>query len=212
MKRWLILLLVGCLVLGSVASAAVQKGDTELDAMGAWMKQNGKGVVDDFDTFFLMARLGYFVTDNVQIGGLAFGSWNEFGMTESGTFGEGGTWKDKTTVSVDAYGLGGSVKYHFMPTNQWVPYVGVQLAWVDGEVEYKVKWTETVGDETESGSEKMSGDADGWMWGPTLGLRYELNAYSDFFVEYQYHMWDGDIRDFLDDGHALFVGIVHQFK
>jgi len=25
-------------------------------------------------------------------------------------------------------------------------------------------------------------------------------------------MWDGDIRDYVKDGHGVFVGIVHQFK
>jgi predicted porin len=57
-----------------------------------------------------------------------------------------------------------------------------------------------------------AGDADGTLWGPLVGLRYELNAYNDFFVEYQYHLWSGDIGDVVDDGHALFVGIIHQFK
>ena len=215
MKRWLILSVVSCLVVSGAATAAVQQGDTELDALGAWMSQSGEGVAEDFDTFFLMARLGYFLTDNVQVSGLAFGSWNESGFTLSETFEEGevtGTAQEKTTINVDAYGLGAGVKYHFMPTNQWVPYIGVQAAWVDTEVEYDAKYTETFGDEVFSDREKESVDADGWMWGPTLGLRYELNAYNDFFVEYQYHIWSGDIGDILDDGHGLFVGLIHQFK
>ena len=31
-------------------------------------------------------------------------------------------------------------------------------------------------------------DVDGTLWGPLAGLRYELNANNDFFVEYQYHI------------------------
>jgi hypothetical protein len=87
-----------------------------------------------------------------------------------------------------------------MPTNQWVPYVGGQLFWANVDAD-------------------AAGDSDGILWGPVLGLRYELNAYNDFFVEYQYHMWEGDLSDppaaggaDLDDGHGIFVGIIHQFK
>ncbi|MDI6448392.1 outer membrane beta-barrel protein [Anaerobaca lacustris] len=175
MKRWLILLLVGCLVLGSVASAAVQKGDTEIDALGAWMKQNAKGDAEDIDVFFLSAGIGYFVTDNIQIQGAAVGAWTEV-----------------AGVDTDIWAIGARAKYHFMPTNQWVPYIGGQLMWANFDAEGE--------------------DGDGVLWGPLVGLRYELNAYNDFFVEYQYHMWDGDIRDYVKDGHGVFVGIVHQFK
>ena len=37
-------------------------------------------------------------------------------------------------------------------------------------------------------------------------------ANNDFFAEYQYHMWEGDAGDAIDDGHGLFFGLVHQFK
>jgi hypothetical protein len=105
-------------------------------------------------------------------------------------------------VDVDIYGLGGRAKWHFTPTNQWVPYAGLQLFWVNIDVD--------VDDPTLTfdGSE----DSDGTLWGPVLGMRYELNAYNDFFVEYQYHMWEGDVGDILDDGHGIFLGLIHQFK
>jgi predicted porin len=174
MKRWLILFVVGCLALAGAANAAVQQGDTELDALGAWMTQNGEDG-GDVDLFFLSAGVGYFVTDNVQVQGAALGAWTEIA--------------DEDT---DIWAIGGRVKYHFMPTNQWVPYIGAQVMWANAE------------DDVD--------DVDGVLWGPLVGLRYELNAYNDFFVEYQYHMWSGDIDDFLDDGHGVFVGLIHQFK
>ncbi len=205
MKRWLILSLVGCLAVGSVSFAAVQKGDTELDALGAWMTQNGADDGMDVDSLFLMARLGYFLTDNIQVSGAAIGAWNEFEMAGAYVIDEEEVSAD---LDVDLYGLGGGVKYHFMPTNQWVPYIGAQVLWVDADVD--ADFTVTFGTTTETGGESLS--ADGVLWGPVAGLRYELNAYNDFFVEYQYHLWSGDIDDVLDDGHALFVGLVHQFK
>ncbi len=175
MKRWLILSLVGCLAFATVANAAVQKGDTELDALGSWMMLNGEGDNDDIDVFQLSAGIGYFVTDNIQIQGAAMGAWIEVEGTD-----------------VDIWSIGARGKYHFMPTNQWVPYIGGQVMWANFDAD----------DE----------DGDGVLWGPLLGMRYELNAYNDFFVEYQYHMWTGDIGDVVDDGHGLFVGLIHQFK
>ncbi len=175
MKRWLILFVVGCLAVAGAANAAVQQGDTELDALGAWMTQNGEDSYPDTDILFLSVGVGYFVTDNIQVQGAALGAWTEIADNDT-----------------DIWAIGGRAKYHFMPTNQWVPYVGGQVMWANAE------------DDVD--------DVDGVLWGPVAGLRYELNAYNDFFVEYQYHMWSGDINDFLDDGHALFVGLIHQFK
>jgi hypothetical protein len=176
MKRWLIPFMVGCVAFAGAANAAVQQGDTELDFLGGWMTQNGEGDMGDIDALFLTGAIGYFVTDNIQVGAVAMGAWVEV--------------EDQ---DVDVYGIGVRGKYHFMPTNQWVPYIGAQAMWADVDAD----------DE---------GDADGTLWGPIAGLRYELNAYNDFFVEYQYHLWDGDISDVLDDGHGLFVGLIHQFK
>ncbi len=176
MKRWLILFSVGCLAVAGAASASVQQGDTELDALGAWMTQNGAGSVDDLDVLFLSAAVGYFVTDNVQVQGAAMGAWTDY-------FGS----------DVDVWAVGARAKYHFMPTNQWVPYGGVQVMWANADVD-------------------GGGDADGMLWGPVGGVRYELNAYNDFFIEGQYHLWDGDIDEVLDDGFAIFVGLIHQFK
>lgn len=175
MKRWLILVSVGCLALAGVANAAVQQGDTELDALGGWMTQNGEEDMGDIDTLFLMARIGYFLSDNIQVGAVGMGEWTEY-----------------DDVDLDIYGVGAFAKYHFMPTNQWVPYVGGQILWADADI-----------DDT---------DADGTLWGPVAGLRYELNAYNDFYAEFQYHLWDGDISDALDDGMGIFVGLIHQFK
>jgi hypothetical protein len=71
--------------------------------------------------------------------------------------------------------------------------------------------------EVEAPGTAFDADVDGTLWGPVLGLRYELNAYNDFVVEYQYHIWEGDAASStngvgLDDGHGLFAGIIHQFK
>ena len=192
MRRGLVLLSVVGLAFAGVASASVQKDDTELDFLGGFLSENGDKDVGDTDSFFLSAALGYFFTDNIQGQVAALGMWNEFDSPDDGP-----------DVDVDVYGLGIRGRYHFMPTNQWVPYVGLQLFWASVDVDTNIEDTD--------------GDIDGIMWGPLVGLRYELNANNDFYVEYQYHIWELDApsgwdNDVLDDGHALLVGIIHQFK
>jgi outer membrane protein W len=187
MKRGLIVLSVLSLLVGGVATASVQKGDTELDAMFSFVTENGATDVSDFEAWSLSASLGYFITDNIRLG--IGGMWTSMDGTEGVLL---------LPQSIDIWGIGGSVKYHFMPTNQWVPYIGAQIYWANLQVDFP-------GDVPDL-------DADGVLWGPVAGLRYELNANNDFFVEYQYHIWDGDIGDGYDDGHAVFLGISHQFK
>jgi len=197
MKRGLVLLSVLGLAFAGVANAAVQQGDTELDVLGGWLTENGDDGSGDFDALFLSASVGYFFTDNIQGQVGAMGAWTEF--------------DDEDT---DVYGIGVRGKYHFMPTNQWVPYVGLQLMWVDYSADLEED-EETPAEEEEEivlGASDDDEDGDGILWGPLVGLRYELNEKNDFFVEYQYHLWEGDIGDVLDDGHCLFVGLIHQFK
>lgn len=192
------------MALGGVASAAVQMGDTELDAMVGWMSQSGKSGGPDIDAWWLQGGVNYFITDNVQVGGRVMGYWTrtELKIVEEVEF-DGDTFdlSGKAKADVDLYGLGARAAYHFMPTNQWVPYVGGQFMWAKAKISGKAGGTTVIREKP-----------DGWLWGPIAGLRYELNAYNDFYVEYQYHRWDGDIGKAVRDGHALFAGIVHQFK
>jgi hypothetical protein len=181
MKRFILFSVVS-LAFAATASGAVQQGDTEVEFLAGWFDVNAKGGGLGFDTFFLSGAVGYFVTDNIQVQGGGFGAWMSF---------DGGG-------DLDIYGIGGRAKYHFMPSNQWVPYVGIQLYWAN----------------LDPGTTSV----DGLLWGPIVGLRYELNAYNDFFVEYQYSMFEGDLSDAppagpgLDDWNGIFVGINHQFK
>jgi outer membrane protein with beta-barrel domain len=183
MKRWLILFTAVCLVLSGVASASVQQGDTELNftaGLTSWDGDDGL-MGEDFDEFFISGGLGYFINDNVQLGVSA-----------------GVSWAEANKVDTDALSLGVFGKYHFMPTNQWVPYVGFQLDWTDVEVDYPGATPDE--------------QYDGIMWGPLVGLRYELNAYNDFYVQYEYQLFEGDLGKIWEDGHSLVVGLIHQFK
>ena len=185
MKRWLILFTVVCLALSGAASASVQQGDTELSftaGMTSWDGDDGP-MGEDFDEFFVSTGLGYFVNDNVQVGVSA-----------------GASWAEANKVDTDSYSLGLFGKYHFMPTNQWVPYVGLQFAWTDVDVDYPTAMA--TADE----------QYDGIMWGPLVGIRYELNAYNDFYVQYEYQIFEGDLGKLWEEGHMLVAGIICQFK
>ena len=222
MKRFLMLGSVVCFALAGVAGAAVQQRTTELDFLGGWLSENGQSGGTDFDAWFLMARVGYFATDNLRLAGGAMGLWSESdGVNLDGLFtfeiGEetGDVAVTDIDVDIDVYGFGGGAQWHFMPASQWGPYVGGQVFWVNAEIDVSAVATLSIEGERTGATASLKGaddDADGLMWGPVAGLRYELNARNDFFVEYQYHIWDGDVGDILDDGHGLFVGIIHQFK
>jgi len=195
MKRFLILSSVVAMAFAGAASAAVQQGDTELDFLGGWLSENGASRGADFDAWFLSGGLGYFLSDNLQVQGVAMLAQTETDISSS-------LMVPSLELDVDIFGIGGKARWHFMPTNQWVPYIGAQLLWVDVDVDA----------DQPGGVYDGSGDYDGTMWGPVLGMRYELNANNDFFVEYQYHVWEGDVGDILDDGNGLFLGLIHQFQ
>jgi len=195
MKRFLILSSVVAMAFAGAASAAVQQGDTELDFLGGWLSENGASRGVDFDAWYLSGGLGYFLSDNLQVQGVAMLAQTETDISSS-------LIDPSLELDVDIFGIGGKAKWHFMPTNQWVPYIGAQLLWIDVEVDA----------DQPGGVFDGSDDYDGTMWGPVLGMRYELNANNDFFVEYQYHVWEGDVGDILDDGNGLFLGLIHQFQ
>jgi len=190
------------LIFAGVAGASVKQGDTELDLLAGFTTQNSAGAsatqtAAEFESWSLAAAIGYFLTDNIQVQGAAMGLWS---TTTVDNFAA-----PDNDVDVDVYGFGVRGKYHFMPTNLWVPYVGGQFMWMTAEIDFSDFGPFGPGVDADP-------DADGTLWGPLVGLRYELNENNDFFVEYQYQIWEGDIGDIFDDGHSLLVGITHQFK
>ena len=187
MKRSLILVSVVSLIVAGTASASVQKGDTELNFLAGYVQVNSQNANSDVDAFWLAGGVGYFVTDQIQVGGAAMGAWID----------------PDGPAKLKVYGLGGRAAYHFMTDNTWVPYVGGQVLW------------------TTIDPGAGAADIDGLLWGPVVGLRYELNEMNDFFIELQYIMFEEDFGDNsptnpsaigLDDAWMILLGIIHQFK
>ena len=205
MKRGLILTLAISLAFAGAASASVQQGDAELNLSGNWSSINGEHNNQDIDWLGLAAGFGYFLTDNVQVEAAGMGVWmgDGFQLGDTQVVGE----DTYTTTLEDAHlwAIGGKVKYHFMPTNMWVPYAGALIMWGDleGEVEATVNGVVPI----RSGLNK-----DGWILGLLGGMRYELNAYNDFYVEYQYKVFEQGLGEVFADSHQIWFGILHQFK
>ena len=233
MRRSLILLSTICLVLASETAGSVKKGDLEIEVLGGWAMESGTSLGDDhasivagetgadLDGWFASGGIAYFTSKNFQIGLAGFGS--SLDGSERTTiypvsdpiFGSSIVYD----VDVDAtiYGGGGRFKWHFAPRKALVPYVGVQVLWatadldVSGTAEHFI----TVDDITESESVENINESDsdsGVLWGPIVGLRYQLAAQIEILLEYQYHMWSGSIGDILDNGHAISAGLCVKLK
>ncbi len=200
MKRSLVGLAVVSLLFAGVAGAAVQKGDTEIEALGSYQNWNSPwDDGDDMTAWSIAAGLGYFVTDNIRVG-------------VAGTYSDA-DYQFMVPTELKKWGIGVNVKYHFMPGNLLVPYIGAQVGWENWDVTQSGEFDVPDGDGEETIAWEDSGSTDGILYGPLAGVRYELNPNNDIFFEFQYNFYANDISDDLaEDGYAIFVGIVHQFK
>ncbi len=208
MRHVVLMLSMVCLALAGVANGEVNKGDVEIEFMGGWAMESANTDSDitealdgpDLTGWFLMGGLSRFVSDHLQFGIAGFYTQMEsdterFALGEMTLEGE---------FEVDAWGIGGRARYHFNPAGKWVWYAGAQVFWVSADVDA----TATTIPPELAPSTSASDSANGILWGPVVGLRAELGERNDLFVEYQYHLWAGDIGDAIEDGHAIFVGSV----
>jgi hypothetical protein len=195
MRRGLAVLAVVSLLGVGVAGAAVHQGEIDIDFSGTWLTENAGTGGLDFDGLFLSGGIGYFLTDHIEVEGAVLGIWASGNPTVPFV----SDWDE------NFYAFGAKAKYHFMPKNRWVPYVGGQFFWGKDN-------RDTVGT-------LYDADFDGYLWGPLAGLRFELTEHADFFVEYQYHIWGGEISDASvvnspnwEDGHLVTLGLIYAFR
>jgi opacity protein-like surface antigen len=230
MRHSVILLSAICLALASETSGSVKKGDLEIEVLGGLSMESGADQGDDQDSilagetgtdldgWFVSAGIGRFFSKNFQIGLVGFGSWLNgsekpcLAVTSLGGEVLGDVVYD---VDVDAtvYGAGGRFKWHFTPDKALVPYAGVQVCWATADIDVsgtaQLVIDSVVADANDI-SESESGS--GVLWGPIVGLRYQVAEKWEVFFEYQYRMWSGSIGDFLDDGHAIAAGLCIKLK
>jgi opacity protein-like surface antigen len=183
MKRSLVVLSLVSLVFCGVASAEVKKGDVMLDFLAGWTQQN---LSDDFGGDSISVFFGA-----VRPGIALTDNIRVAGVAV-------GIIENSDIADVRVWALGVSGEYVFMPASQLNPYIGAQIAWANADIS--------------SDDEDFDGDVSGWLWGPRVGVLFTLNPANNLFAEYQYQRWEGDIRDVLDDGHMIMLGIEHKFK
>lgn len=201
MKHGLVLLSAVILALPGVARPAVHQGEIDADFSGTWFRENAGTGGQSFDGTFLSGSVGYFLFDPLEIQAAALGIWTSGKPTTP--------WLNDQEERF--YAFGGKAKWHFMPHSIWVPYVGGQIFW--GKYHRDVPGS----------NDQFDTDLDGILWGPLAGLRFQLTPHVDFFVEYQYHIWAGQVSEahFNDlddpispnweDGHLVTLGLIYKF-
>ena len=182
MKRSLLTILFIISVVAVSSNAAVQEGENEFNFAFAWMNADFEDdfEVDSADLFTLSGSIGHFFTDNIQVGVSGLGIWASL-----------------EDIDLNAYGFGLNAKYHFTPTEKYVPYVGVQGNYLTVKADD--------GDDEE--------DGDGTMWGPLVGVKMALTSTENVFVyaEYQYQIYGGDLGDALDSVNMIYAGLGFKF-
>jgi len=168
MKRNLVLTLVVILAMVITANAAVKEGEREISIFGNYINlvAEDDGTEDNLGVGLSIAQ---FLSDEVQIGLQGMGSWSS---------------------DVDYYTVGPTLKYHFMPANDTIPYLGGQIGYANAS---------------------NTDNVDGWTYGPLGGIKFCVNENASIFIEYQYHLYGGDLDDALSHSNAVLLGMSCKF-
>lgn len=191
MKKAIILCTMLMFVFAPVAMAGMttEQGDMYVSLSGMWQSlsfENGDSNDNDYDLDFDTDFGEPDDTDILMIsGGIEYFLSSALSVGVAGM----GLWSDP----VDMYGLGASCRLNFPGDSNIVPYVGAQYSWLNADVDGQ-------------------GDGDAQMYGPLAGLRIFMTETANFFVEYQYQLFAGDVDDVLDDSHAVVFGLAYQWE
>jgi hypothetical protein len=171
------------LVVAGTAGAAVKQGDKEVTFSGAYATLQTN-------------------SDNTDIGNLtatmlqgSFGYFvsDEIELSAKGT----GAWLKIGDADTNLYGIGADVKYHFQPGSSTVPYVGGQWVYLHGKVS---------GDIID-----ISDSVSGSMYGPIAGVKFFVTDSTILFVEYQYDLFTGDVKDGIKNANVVYAGLAFKF-
>jgi len=196
MKRCVALVSLTVLLTGGLAQAAVEQGDTEINLSGSYSRftsGNESGVSGNtYKIFNIAGGYDYFVTDNISAGlGLGYTDYNQ------------------SSYNLNYWSFGARGKWHFVPENELVPYVGLRLDYDHG-LDIGTR------DSDNNNPTSSSGRQTAWSWGPLVGVRFEINPQIDFYVEYNYIFLEGDwnnaVQLNVETQQLVRFGFVHQFN
>ena len=108
------LVLSGIVALACIGplSAAVEKGDVNIELMANIADISAEAATGDSSATQISGTVGQFITDNIQVqAGLSAMLLKVLG------------------TDVDVYSVAVKSSYYFMPDNTYSPYLGAQLAW-----------------------------------------------------------------------------------
>jgi hypothetical protein len=217
------------LVLAGVASGGVENGQVDLEILGGLsMESTSEGSNQDdilagaagadLDAWFVTGGISWFRTKNLQLG--ITGLYSSMSGSDTACLDidaeiPGAIRRYDVDVDLTMYGAGGRAKWHFNPDDPMVFFLGLQASWVTADVDVTGEAAILVDDVVFPGSEveiDESNSDSGILWGPILGLRWQLGENDDLLFEYQYRLWAGSIGDILDSGHAIAIGLSHRLK
>jgi|GEM_PF-1481037 len=158
--------LIYCNNAGAV-EAGIGKGSQELAALGGFINLSGKAQGTKFtsNTTIGMVQYGYFITDQIQLGGDVLYM--------------GGTTKvDDEKSSSNTIGADLNAKYHFISKGQSiVPYLGIQAGYLDLSAK--------------SDSDKADGNA--FSYGGMGGVKFFITEKTSFNAEVNYRRYRLDV-------------------
>lgn len=117
MKRFGVLVAAVLLVaLASSTCFAINEGQTEVNLFGTFMNTKADGASDSQNTALLRGGMGYFLKENISVGGDLTLVYSKDSAPNSDAM-------VMTLLNINA-------KYHFTPKNILVPYVGIAVGYL----------------------------------------------------------------------------------
>ncbi len=162
-------------------SADIQEGDLLLNLSAGFSETEYKLIGREEDNVTFMIGVEYFFSDAFSLG--IHGARDH---------------SERDFVEKTGYYLGMDFKYHFT-TSPLAPYFGAQINYVRADIDY-------------DGFLFLDDDeVGGFMWGPILGVKFDVSEYVLLFYEYHYRSYAGDIEDHLDEENNHMVGVAFRF-
>lgn len=176
-----------CLVIGLVLawnpglSADICKEDLLVSLSAGFSETKYKLFGREEDNVTFMVEGEYFFSDHFSLGVRGARDYSE-----------------RNFVEKTGYYVGASFRYHFL-TDTFCPYLGAQVNYVRADIDY------------DGFLLLRDADVGGIMWGPMLGIKFDVSDAVLLFYEYHYRSYAGDIEDHLDEENNHMVGVAFRF-
>lgn len=181
MKRTLVTIAM-IVAMTTVANAAVETGDLDLNFGFNWQSENGINSYPDRDLTELTFGVDYFVTNRISLG-IAYGYRDsEQNYTSSTNTQTENSWSFR-------------LKYYILKRQRLLPYIGFAYKLYDAETKLGTAPAQSTDD---TGTTFM------------LGLRYAITDRNAAYLEFQRNSYGDKWPNNVDGGNRLILGLIHQ--